>query len=215
MNHTELATAVFNKYASDYECKFMDLSMYHESFDVFCAQIPHEDAEILDIACGPGNISRYLLQKRPGFRILGIDLARNMLERARINNPQAEYRLMDCRDIVALDKQYVGIMCGFCLPYLAGEDVVKLIADARQILIAGGALYLSTMEDDPSRSGFRSSSQDENDRCYLYYHEAGFLQNALFENGFDIVHLQRKVYPSKGGNQTTDLLIVAVKMMCS
>ena len=41
----------------------MDISRYHELLDLFCEQLAKENPDILDLACGPGNISQYLLQK--------------------------------------------------------------------------------------------------------------------------------------------------------
>ena|ERR1035437_6798034 len=132
-----------------------------------------------------------------------------MIELAKINNPKAEFQLMDCRDIGRLDKNYDAIMCGFCLPYLSKEESIKLISDASKLLIADGVFYLSTMEEDYSKSGFkRLSSGDE---MYINYHEADYLTHALKENGFKIIDIQRKDYPTEDGTKTTDLVIIAGK----
>ncbi|MBC7774229.1 MAG: class I SAM-dependent methyltransferase [Phycisphaerae bacterium] len=210
MSRLKTAQEIFNQYANDYQNKYMDVSLYHDSFDLFCNNITKEKADILEIACGPGNITRYLLNKRPGFKILGIDLALNMIELARINNPTAEFQLMDCRDIAILDKKYDGIMCGFCLPYLSKEESLKLIKDSAMLLKPNGVLYLSTMEDDYDKSGIQTNSGG--DQVYMYFHQADYLSAALEENGFEIIELKRQDFPSQGGIETTDLLIVASKV---
>lgn len=207
MNKTDLAIAVFDKRAKEYQDKYMDVSLYHDSFDVFCNAIKKQGAEILELACGPGNVTRYLLDKRPDFKILGIDLATNMLDLARKNNPEAEFRLMDCRDIGRLNKKYDGIAGGFCLPYLSKEESVRLIRHAAGLLKPNGILYLSTMEDDYSKSGLQTSSYG--DQAYIHYHQADYLVAALEENGFRIMDLQRKEYVAPGGAKTTDLVIIA------
>ncbi|MEV4886362.1 class I SAM-dependent methyltransferase [Chitinophaga ginsengisegetis] len=207
MDKLQMAINVFNKRAVQYQDKFMDVALYRDSFDLFCNSIPKQRAAVLEIACGPGNITRYLLEKRPGFHLLGIDLAPNMLELARSNNPQAEFMLMDGRDILRLNKLFDGIMCGFCLPYLSREEAVKMIGDAARLLLPGGIFYISTMEDDYARSGFqRSGASDE---LYMYYHQADYLVNALNANGFKIMDIQRKQYPAADGSTTTDLIIIA------
>ncbi|NQX43266.1 class I SAM-dependent methyltransferase [Pedobacter steynii] len=96
---TKNAVAVFNKRANEYQDKFMDTQLYHESFDLFCEHITKENADILELACGPGNIIKYLLKKRPDFNILGIDLSLNMIDLAKANNPTATFELMDCRNV--------------------------------------------------------------------------------------------------------------------
>ncbi len=74
------------------------------------------------------------MKKRPDFNILGTDLAPNMIELAKINNPQASFQLLDSRAITSLNKTYGAIMCGFYLPYLSKEEAIQLIADAAKIL---------------------------------------------------------------------------------
>ena len=210
MDKTKIAIDVFNKCANEYQDKFMDMDLYNDTFDLFCNNIPKENADILEIACGPGNITKYLLKKMPYFKILGIDLSSNMIALATINNPKAEFQLMDCRDIGMIDKKYDGIMCGFCLPYLSKEESVKLISDTSRLLKSKGVLYLSTMEDDYSKSGFKRL--ESVDQMYIYYHQEDYLANALKENDFKIIDLQRKDYPERDGTRTTDLLIIAGKV---
>ncbi|WP_428659431.1 class I SAM-dependent methyltransferase [Runella sp.] len=209
MDKTKMAIEVFDKYALQYQEKFMDLELYNDTFDVFCQYIPTENATVLDVACGPGNITAYLLRKRPDFKILGIDLAQNMLNLAQINNPTAEFQLMDCRDIALIGKKYNAIMCGFCLPYLSREEAAKLIVDAYRLLEHEGVLYLSTMEDDYSKSGLKKSSSGS--EIYMHYHPGDELVDALNEIGFKIIDLQRKDFPTNDGSKTTDLVIIAQK----
>ncbi|MGF6849756.1 ubiquinone/menaquinone biosynthesis C-methylase UbiE [Chitinophaga sp. W3I9] len=206
MDKLQQAINVFDKRAVQYQDKFMDVALYHDSFDLFCNSIPKQEAAVLEIACGPGNITKYLLQQRPDIHVLGIDLAPNMLELARSNNLSAEFILMDARDILRLNKLFEGIMCGFCLPYLSREEAVKMIGDAARLLAPGGVFYISTMEDDYARSGIQRSSAG--DELYMYYHQADYLVNALKENGFKIMDLQRKQYPAADGSTTTDLIII-------
>lgn len=206
---TKNAVEIFNKFANEYQDKFMDTQLYHESFDLFCEHIAKENADILELACGPGNITRYLLEKRPGFKILGIDLSLNMIGLAKANNPTAVFELMDCRAIRSIDKKYNAMMCGFALPYLSKEEALELIADASVLLGADGVLYLSTMEGDYGSSGLqRSSSGDE---MYIHFHQEDYLINALKAKGFEIVNLQRKDYLMQNGAGVTDLIIIAKK----
>lgn len=207
MDKTQIAVNVFNKHANAYQEKFMDVSLYHDTFDLFCKSIKNKNAEVLELACGPGNITKYLLEKRPDLKIMGTDLAPNMISLAKINNPTAEFQLMDCKDISKLEKKYDGIMCGFCLPYLSKEETLKLIGDSAQILNSGGVLYISTMEDDYSKSGFKKGSQG--DDIFMHYHEAGYLTDALKQNNFELIDLQRKHSAMTTGEKVIDLVLIA------
>lgn len=206
MNHTQATVALFDKYANDYQEKYMDVQLYHAWLDEFCSMLK-DNATVLEVACGPGNITRYLLDKRPDLKITGTDLSPNMLALARVNNPEAEFELMDAKDIGARDKQYDAILCGFCLPYLCKEEAVGLISDSVKALETGGVIYISTMEDDYSKSGWTKSSKG--DELYMYYHEAGFLTEALAANNYKIVSLKRQPYPTNDGTKVTDMVILA------
>ena len=209
MDKTKIAVKIFNNCAQQYQDKFMALELYHDSLDLFCTFIEQENATILDIACGPGNITRYLLELRPGFKILGIDLSAKMIDLARLNNPDAEFQIMDCRDIGQLGSQFDAAVCGFGLPYLSKEEALGLIREVAGLLRPGGVFYLSTMEDDYSRSGWKGPSSGGQAKMYIHYHQADYLTEALRENGFEVLDLQRKVYPAPDGVATTDLLIIA------
>ena len=209
MDHTQNSVSIFNKYARIYQDKFMDVSLYHDTFDIFCDSIVKANAHVLELACGPGNITKYLLTKRPDLNILGTDLSENMIALARENNPGASFQVMDSRDLLKLNKKYDAILGGFCLPYLTKEDVFQLINDASKTLSSNGVLYLSTMEDDYNISGLRKSS--EGDEMFMYYHQADYLTTSLLHNDFKIVHISRKTTSMTDGSTVTDLVIIASK----
>jgi predicted TPR repeat methyltransferase len=203
----KITVATFNKLAGQYQQKYMDFDFYFDTYDTFCELIKNDNASIFEIACGPGNITRYLLNKRPGFKIEGIDLAPNMVALAKANNPTASFQVMDSRAISAIDRKFDAVICGFCIPYLSKEDVARLIADVRALLNQDGIFYLSTMEDDDERSGFQTS--DAGDRVFIHYHQMGDLKHHLETNGFKIVASKRKAFPTEKGEPVTDLFVFA------
>ncbi|MES2748297.1 MAG: class I SAM-dependent methyltransferase [Bacteroidota bacterium] len=208
MNHTETTIHVFDKLASIYQDKFMDVSLYHDSLDLFCKNITKENATILEVACGPGNITKYLLEKRPDFKLLATDLAPNMIALAKINNPTAAVELLDLKEMDQMTTTFDGIMCGFGLPYLSKDDAIQFIADAGRALNSEGILYISTMEDDNNKSGFKTGSTG--DKMYQNFHQADYLTQALEDNHLKILHLQRIEY-IHNEQETTDLIIIASK----
>lgn len=209
MDHNAAAVALFDNLANQYQAKYMRQDPYHASFDAFCRRITVPQARVLEIACGPGNITQYLLRQRPDLQILGTDLAPNMLALARQNNPTAEFQLLDGRHISQLGWQYDAIMCGFFMPYLSKEEAIKLIHDAAAQLTDNGTLYISTMEDDYRKSGLQHASSGE--ALYMYFHQADYLLEALTGSGFSDIEVQRLTTPGQNDTVTTDLLILASK----
>jgi len=209
MDKNQNAVTIFNKLANEYQSKFMDVNLYSESLNFYCNTIKKDNAHILELACGPGNITNFLLSQRPDFEILGIDLAPNMLKLAKINNPKASFQQMDCRDINSIEKKYDGIVCGFLLPYLSKLEAMKLISDASNLLTANGLLYLSFMEDDYCTSGIKKGSTGE--EIFMHFHQADYITDSLKENDFKILKLERKTSLLQDETETTDLLIIASK----
>jgi 2-polyprenyl-3-methyl-5-hydroxy-6-metoxy-1,4-benzoquinol methylase len=201
------AAEAFDKSAKIYQDRSMDVSLFAETFNFFCDHIKANNAAILDIACGPGNITKYLLDRKPDYNILGIDLSPNMLDLARINNPTAKFELMDCREISSIKQRFDGIVCGFCLPYLTAEETLELVADVAGLLAPGGMFYLSTMEeDDQIKSRYQISSSG--DKVYVNYHQGDFLTKALLDNNFEVIDTNRFRAPDKNGEMITDLVLI-------
>jgi len=210
-NRSKESVETYNKAAKNYQEKVMGIDLYNDTYDKFCALIDKKNPEILEVACGPGNVTKYLYSKRIDFKILGIDLAPSMIELAKINNPQADFQVMDCRNIEKLDKIFDAILCGFCMPYLSKQECNKMIADFSKLLKPEGVLYFSTMEDDYDKSGFETTSFSGQDRVYIYYHQADFLTECLISSGLNIIDFQRKDCPEPDGTFFTDMIFIARK----
>lgn len=204
----------YNGSAKAYQDKFMDMDLYNDTYDTFWHLINKTSAKIFEIATGPGNVIKYILCKRPDLKVFGIDLSPNMVELAKQNNPEADFAVMDCRNIHAIDTKFDGILCAFCLPYLSKEESWKLISDASSLLESDGILYISTMEGDYNKSGYETTSFSGDNRVYVYYHQADFITACLTELGFEILDLQRKQYPEPDGSFLTDMIFIARKKKC-
>ena len=182
----------WNKVAPLYEEKFMKLDLYNDTYDQFCELLPMKNPVILEIGCGPGNITQYLLNKRPDFKILATDIAPNMIALAKINCPTAQFEIMDSRNISSIKNKYDGLVCGFCLPYLSDSDVEKLISDSQVLLNKDAILYFSFVAGEKEQSGYQSSRNG--DRTYFYYHNIDTISDHLKRNSFAIIDIIQKKY---------------------
>ena len=187
----------------------MGLKLYNDTYDLICNVVIKNKATILEIGCGPGNITKYLLSKRPDFNIFGIDIAPNMIELAKINNPKANFAVMDSRNISEIETKYDAIVCGFCLPYLSETDSQKLIFEANYLLNNSGFLYLSFVEGDPNKSGFQAGSTGN--RSYFYYHNLDQLKTQLLENSFEDLKIFKVEYKKSEKEQDIHTIITAKK----
>lgn len=206
MDHSEHAASVFNKYAVSYEERFMDVSMYSKSLDCLINNLAPTQLKVLDVACGPANISKYLLDRNSAIEIAGIDLSENMISLAKKNIPTGNFQLKDARDILSLNLKYDLIISGFCFPYLTKIEVIQFISDASKCLNAGGYLYLSTMEKPYSTSGLQKGSKG--DEIMMHFHEEEYLSATMNANGFSTIYIDRVVTTNTVGEEVVDLCMV-------
>ncbi len=214
----QITVATFNKAAQRYQDKFMDVGLYHTSLDTFCRNLA-PNARVLELGCGPGNITRYLLDNLPSIDILATDLAPNMLTLTQKNCPEVATQLLDCRALGALVSNdssttpltgFDALIAGFCLPYLNRENVNQLFTDIKAVCRSKAFIYLSTMEGSYQNSGKQTSSQG--DSVYTYYHERDWLTETLKQHGLQVIELLEQRYPdtdSTSNASGTDLIIIA------
>jgi len=206
MNHNEQAVALFNKLADSYADRFMNVDSYASGFDFFLQQLKR-NASILDVACGPGNITRYLLNKHPDLQILGIEMAPRMIELAQQNNPEATFSLHDAQSLQTLPQNFDAIVTGFLFPYLDQEAVISYLKSAFNQLNENGLLYISTIEDHYENSSLQASSTGE--QLMQYFYTGDWLKKELENLGFEILNEDRVRYSGKDQKPITDVILIS------
>lgn len=61
IEHNKNALEIFNKLASIYKERFMNVDFYADSFQFLCDSNSKERIKILELACGPENITYVLI----------------------------------------------------------------------------------------------------------------------------------------------------------
>lgn len=201
--------STWDKLAKTYEEKFMKLQDYNASYDLFLASLKTSNSEILEIACGPGMITKYLLEKNSLLKITATDASPSMLELAKQNCPGADTLLMDCRNLHELQKNFDGIVCGFVLPYLTIQDTGKLIKEIALHLNPNGVLYLSAIEGNYVQSHSVKSSDGLHEMMNYYYSEND-LTKILIENKLQVLHCIR-LFQNKKENNNAQIILIARK----
>jgi ubiquinone/menaquinone biosynthesis C-methylase UbiE len=211
MDTFEISIQRFDEFASEYAERFMNIDLYRKHFDKFCDLIENRQPKILELACGPGNVTGYLKHRFQDSEIIAIDLAPNMIDIAKQTVSGVDFRIMDVREIRTLDLQFDSIMCSFCLPFLLKSDTKKLISDCADKLVKNGILYISTMEGDESKAGFESTCFSGDAKVYFNYHQQHDLEKYLVDNGFSVAYNIRQDYYESNGSVSIDLIMIAKK----
>ncbi len=175
MNNSE---QIFNKYAEEYLQKYGNMDLYSETLEIFLKNLD-QNSELLELACGPGNLTKKLLSMRPDLNILGLDIAGNMVNLAKVNNPMARFLRMDCRFMSGIDKEFDAVIAGFLLPYLNSDEVRKLFRDVNSLLKVNGMFFLSTMESEEQEERCQTSDSHKHEKLITNDHEKSQGRNKL------------------------------------
>jgi len=208
MKKHSITQATYNKVAQKYWEKVASLDQYNASYDTFCELLP-QNAKVFEMGCGPGNVTQYVLNKRPDLQYTASDLAPNMLALAKKHNTNVHFLQLDCREIATLNQKFDAIIGAFVLPYLNKAECATLISHCAKLLSPKGVLYLSTMEDDYDQSGFENTSFSDDDQVYIHYHQENYVKECLFKNGFEMLHLIEQPCHEPDGRVYNDMIFIA------
>lgn len=199
----------WNYLAKAYQDKFMSLDLYNKSYDDFCDFVKDENPLVLELGCGPGNITQYITKRRPDFKIDAIDVATNMIDAARKNCPGVNFIVLDIREIDTIKKKYDAIICGFCIPYLSQADLENLVIDCGQLLNDNGVFYLSFVDGVYADSGYQMGSGGY--RTYFYYHNLVDITKTLEIQRFKVLKLITVDYCKADNHIEVHAIVIAQK----
>ena len=147
----ELFPPVFSRHARAYQRRLEDILARGESIGrtrVLDLVDARPGMKILDLACGPGSMSRRLAPLvSPGGEVLGVDLAPGMIALARsMNIPQARFELMDIEQLAFPDGSFDAAVCGHGFQFV--PDLPRALSEARRVLRPEGRLAASVPLSD-------------------------------------------------------------------
>jgi len=204
---TKETVKLFDDAALHYQEKYMDVSPYKNMLTLLCENIRMTNPKILDIASGPGNVAKFIIDRIPSSSITCTDLSPAMLELAQTNIPSAKVKLIDARKILEMGHHYDIIVASFIFPYFTKEEVIQFIIYSKIVLNPNGLLYISTMVGNNEDSGYISS--ENRPPIYMNWHEESYIKDTLEESGFDILESKIQPYDYDEDNRGNDLLIIA------
>lgn len=186
----------------------MNLSIYDDSYHLFCNGITTDFPAILDIGCGPANIAKYISGQIPNADISGIDYSEKMIELAKKNVPDGKFEVMDCRDINKIKKRFDAVICGFCLPYLNEKERDSFFSDVHNLLKNNGIAYFSFVEGNPEHSGYQTSGNGH--RLFFNFHLLKEVKQNLKKYGFKNIQILKINY-ERSENETEIHTIIITK----
>jgi SAM-dependent methyltransferase len=205
-----VSVATFSRLAERYAAKYFQLDLYDRYLQQFVERIESRGASVLDVACGPGNVSAYLAKVRPDLELLGIDLAEGMIREARRRVPAATFVVQDCRHSDELKTVFDAAAFAFGLSYLTDDDAGRFFSSLNSVLTASATLYLSTITGESVWSGFETSSSG--DKVYLAYRCVGDVVAMVERAGYRVDFQEVIASPANAAKATRDLILIAQRV---
>ncbi len=152
MKAKELYPRVFSQYAEAYKRRLDDIMARGEArgrLRMLELAGVQPGMRVLDIACGPGNITRLVAQQvQPGGRAVGVDLATGMIDLVRRNQPPgSEFAVMDMEHLGFGDREFDVVVCGHGLQF--APDLGQALREAARVLQPHRVLAASVPAPSP------------------------------------------------------------------
>jgi ubiquinone/menaquinone biosynthesis C-methylase UbiE len=90
--------------------------------------------DVLDLGTGTGSGAAIVVRRFPDARVVGVDLSEEMLERARVNVPGAEFRRADASSLAFPDESFDLVTHANMIPFF--DEVARVLRPGGTALFA-------------------------------------------------------------------------------
>lgn len=146
MKAKELYPSIFSRHADEYARRLEDIMARGEARGrtrAIEALQARPGMRVLDIACGPGTLTRLLARMvSPGGEVVGVDLAEGMVELARRSSVAgARFEVMDMEHLAFAGASFDAAICGHGLQF--ATDLTMVLRETRRVLRDGARFTAS------------------------------------------------------------------------
>ena len=158
--------------------------------------IMRSEKPVLDLGCGGGNDTLYLLSK--GKHVVACDQSETAIENIRRNFPEVKeaicFNMLD--GFPFDDEAFEVIIADLCLHYFGSEDTKAVLGEIRRVLVPGGHLILRVNSVNDVNHG---AGQGKEIEYHVYETESGTIKRffdeediRLFFSDFEIEYLKEE-----------------------
>jgi SAM-dependent methyltransferase len=191
-SYDQVAAAYADRFIGELAHKPFDREMLERFADRARIVSGGEDLPVLDLGCGPGQITRYLHDL--GLSVIGVDISPRMLDEARHRNPDLAFREGDMHALDWPAASVAAIAAPYSIIHIPKAGVISVLREWRRVLVPGGQLYLSFHIGDEVRHVDEWWEQPV-DLDFVFFETAemdGYLRTATFTA---IEAHERRAYP--------------------
>lgn len=178
---------VFDNMANEYVEYFGDDWEFIKEINEFANSFDKED-KILDLGCGSGYITNYLIEK--GLNATGIDFSSEMIKIAKKKYPKLNFLLDDFLNIEKhFDENSIdGLIAIYSLYFIPKEQFEEMLKSLSKVLKNGG-LFLFVTQIGTEEDYITTPLMTENDikeELYVNYYMKDELEEILNRNNFNV-----------------------------
>jgi ubiquinone/menaquinone biosynthesis C-methylase UbiE len=193
MNHIEKTIKTYDIIASKYCRKTLIPKVRkfeHNLLDKFLKMIKIKNPKLLDIGCGDGRDTAYLLEQ--GADVIGIDLSGSMLEEAKKNVLNGNFIKMDMRRLEFPDGQFDGVWASGCVYHVTKDEFKKVLREIHRVLKRNGVFSFNFKLGEGEGLEENPKSYAGHPRYFAYY-SLEEIRNFLKDFKF----IEHEQYPEK------------------
>ncbi|MBN1253057.1 MAG: glycosyltransferase [Bacteroidales bacterium] len=180
LNHFEKLAPIYTKYKRRYSYYWNDIISYINYFLT-------ENQSVLDVGCGTGDT----LSKLIGNQKVGIDFSSKMIEQAKINYPEIDFKLMDAENI-SLNQKFDVIVLSNVIGYFENiQDILNSLKNVckpnTRIIFTYYNLFWEPILKFGEFIGIKKKSPRQN------WLSAKDIKNLLYLADFDTYRISRRM----------------------
>ncbi|MBN2585038.1 class I SAM-dependent methyltransferase [Patescibacteria group bacterium] len=202
MDKSKSSVAVYNQIATQYAKQFNRPS---EHLGEFLRKLP-KGGMVLDVGCGTGRDTGFIHSK--GFKVVGFDLSREMLNVAKRDYPAIDFRLEDMRKIKLPAQSADGIVASCSLIHIPKKNVPALLRQFHKLLKPNGVLYIG-FQAGRSREMFVDEPFKPGEKLFLNVISLPEITRLLKGTGFKVVKSYSRQPSSNQELNFTKLYLIA------
>lgn len=177
----------YNRIAEDWHRDHLADDWWREGTDDFIKKLP-TGAQVLDVGCGSGVKSKYLAAH--GLNVVGIDISDKLLEIARREMPNGDYRELSMADLDDMKETFDGVFAQASLLHIPKKDAGDVVKKMARRLVLDGLLCINvkeTREGKPEEGILKEDGYGYEYERFFSYFTMSELERYLTDAGLHIV----------------------------
>ena len=199
----DLVKTTYNKIAEKYSEKYFNDTSDLPFIDRFLSSL-NIGSKILDVGCGVGNFTDYMLSK--GFLAEGVDFSEEMVRIAKTKVPNGNFTVMDMRQLDFPNETFEAVLAAYSIIHIQSQKIADVLEEFKRILKPNGKLGIIVQKGGPDK--IVSEPLKPNEKLFINFFTKERLADFLTKADFEIKQITEE--SSKDPESLSNLLIYVI-----